>query len=328
MFDVLMLVKNDWANTGWRFFKCLQYLGLDVLALKGEFHPFYYPEQIPIHPVLAKLPNNSLILEAFELHGLAQRAKVLHFITSTLIHPGVNLQEKKIVMQHGGGAYRANHEMLNPNYNKVVNTTIIQMPDLLGHGANNEQWVYYPVDTEFLKPDFKKHGKKLKIGHFPSLPEHKGTAKIIKIMKSLEEKYGDRFEYVGVKDDKPSGRMMWRDSLNRVRDCDIIIEAMEMKAQGKIYGEWGNAALEAAALGKIVITHSLAQDLYKKEFGSCSLNIANDPETLKETLINILSLSDKEILSMKQQTRAWVEEKHSIPVTAKRLWEKVYKDLL
>ncbi len=147
-------------------------------------------------------------------------------------------------------------------------------------------------------------------------------------MKSLEEKYGDRFEYVGVKDDKPSGRMMWRDSLNRVRDCDIIIEAMEMKAQGKTYGEWGNAALEAAALGKIAITHSLAQDLYKKEFGSCSLNIANDPETLKETLINILSLSDKEILSMKQQTRAWVEEKHSIPVTAKRLWEKVYKDLL
>jgi len=328
MFDVLMLMKDDNSNTGWRFFKCLQYLGLDVIALKGDMHPFYYPEQVPVHPVLAKLPNNHLMMEAFELGWLAKKAKVLHFIASKLIHPGVNLVEKKIVMQHGGGAYRANHDNINPHYNQVVDTTIIQMPDLLGHGANNEQWIYYPVDTEYLEPDFARHGKKLKIGHFPSLPLHKGTGKIIEIMKGLEDKYGDRFEYVGVKDTSRSGLVMWNEGLNRVRECDIIIEAMEMKAQGQTYGEWGNTAIEAAALGKIVITHSLKKDLYKKEFGSCALNIANDPDTLKETLINILSLSDNEIFEMKRNTRAWVEEKHSIPVTAKRLWEKVYKDLL
>ncbi len=326
MFDVLMLAKNDFSNTGWRFFKCLQHLGLDVLALKGEFHPFYYPEQIPIHPVLSKLPNNNLILEAFELHSLAKNARVLHFITSTLIHPGVKLAEKKIVMQHGGSAYRANYEKLNPIYNEVVDTTITQMPDLLGHGANNEQWIYYPVDTAFLQPVFKR-GKKLKIGHFPSSPSIKGTTKILKVIRSLEERYGNRFEYVGASGKGPE-LTRWTDCLRKMSECDIIVEAMSMKAQGRTYGEWGNTALESAALGKIVVTHSLTSDLYKKEFGPCALNIANTPEALRKTLINILSLSDNEILTMKQQTRAWVEEKHSIPATAKRLWEKVYKDLL
>ena len=36
MLDVLMLTKSDWANTGWRFMKCLQLLGLKVKYFKGK----------------------------------------------------------------------------------------------------------------------------------------------------------------------------------------------------------------------------------------------------------------------------------------------------
>ena len=97
---------------------------------------------------------------------------------------------------------------------------------------------------------------------------------------------------------------------------------------GKTYGEWGNSAIEAAALGKIVITNSLTQDLYEKEFGDCALHIANEPERLESMLKYFLHLGDDLIYQKKQETRAWVEDTHSMKATAKRLWEKVYKDLI
>jgi ribonuclease HI len=81
-------------------------------------------------------------------------------------------------------------------------------------------------------------------------------------------------------------------------------------------------------MGKIVVTNSLAKDLYAKEFGSCALQIANDSKALEQTLKMILSLSEKEIQDKKHESREWVEQKHSIPATAKRLWDKVYSKLL
>ena len=40
--DVLLIAKNDWANTGARFWRCLLSLGLNAVMVKGEKHPFQY----------------------------------------------------------------------------------------------------------------------------------------------------------------------------------------------------------------------------------------------------------------------------------------------
>lgn len=331
--DVLMLAHQDWANTGYRFFKCLQYLKIDVLALKGEYHRMAYPNQIPIHPVLTKIPDEAYATSEPRFIVYSKDAKVIHYIGSKFIQCGVDPTRKKIVMQHGGTLYRNNSNKLNKRYNLFVDASIIQCPDLLGLGANNEHLIYYPVDTDFIQPDFATRDK-LVIGHFPSNPEIKGTKNIVAVIRRLEEnsELKNRFEYIGNRKSNWSNAfiddqlVLWGDNLKRMAKCDIIIETCNSEINGKKYGEWGNTALEAAAMGKIVITNSLSRDLYTKEFGSCALNIANDSRALENTLRMILSLSNKEIRNRKEESRCWVELKHSIPVTAKRLWEKVYKD--
>jgi glycosyltransferase involved in cell wall biosynthesis len=332
MMDVLILTKYDWSNTGWRFFKCLQHLGVDVLMLKGSFHPFFYPEQAPIHPLLAQ-SNGILFHRVPELKWLTEEAKVVHYIASTFIDTGTDFFSKKVVMQHGGKAYRQDPDALNKIYNQFADVTILQSPDLLGYGANDEQWVYYPVDTDFIQPDFKRRSKNLIIGHFPSIPHKKGTDQIVKVIEKLEKNttLAGRFRYVGARNPdqfEKTGICMWTDNLKRMAGCDIIIETMLPEVQGHKFGEWGNTALEAAAMGKIVVTNSFSSDLYDKEFGRSALKIANNPDALGATLHLILTLSDKGIENLKEESRAWVERNHSIPATANRLFENIYSKLL
>jgi glycosyltransferase involved in cell wall biosynthesis len=323
MADVLMLAINDWANTGYRFYRCMKHLGLDVEAYKREPHPFMYPEQIPIHDWL-KNTDDGYVVFAPRFRDKAKDAKVIHYIATTIVDPGVDLRTKNVVMQHGGRAYRYGPEMVNKVFNRVVDKTIIQCPDLLGYGANNEQWIYYPVDTDSIRPALERSGRKLVVGHFPSLPTLKGTREINEVMASVDD---DRIEWVGVGGNNRGEVIDWVSNLDRVRKCDIIIETMAMEAQGRRYGEWGNTAIEAAAMGKIVITNSLTTDLYEKEFGEKpALIIANDKDALKERIEELAGLSDAEIESKREETRAWVERHHSIPATANRLWDLVYKE--
>jgi hypothetical protein len=329
--DVLMLTQHDWANTGWRFFKCVQSLGIDVMALKGEYHRMAYPEQIPIHPCLTKKSEIEFPLVIPELAAYAKDAKLIHFFTSRVIVTGVDLFKKKVVMQHGGSGYRNNYEFINNYCNQFVDASIIQCPDLLGLGANNESWIYYPVDTEFIKPDYTT-GDKLVIGHFPSNPEVKGTSRIVEVVDKLRDDFD--FSYIGCTDGEWSTEFIrnnlltWTENLKRLQKCDIIIETLTPDLGGEKYGEWGNTALEAAALGKIVVTNSLSIESYEKEFGACALCIANDATALENQLRMLLSLSKQEIRNRKQETRIWAELKHSMPVTAQRIWNKVYIELL
>lgn len=328
--DVLMLAVDDWANTGWRFFKCIQKLGIDILGLKGEFHRMAYPEQLPIHPILKGItgyPANVPLLKEY-----AKSASVVHLIASSIIFPGVDLKEKKVVIQHGGTTYRENHEAINGFFNEYTDATIIQCPDLLGLGAVNEHWIYYPVDTDFIRPKTFLNNNKLKIGHFPSNPDIKGTKTIYSVIKTLEKEYPKRFEYIGTKDGTwgkefiKNSLVHWTDNLKRLQECDIVIETLNPDINNRRFGEWGNTAIEAAAMGKIVITNCLSIDKYEKEFGECKLTIANDKKMLYNKLKVILELSDPELTEMKVRSRKWVEERHSMEATAKRIWDKVYSN--
>jgi hypothetical protein len=330
--DVLMLCIDDWANTMWRFFKCLQHLEIDVLALKGEYHRMAYPEQIPVHPGLRGI--KSFPANKPEFIEYARDAKVIHLGASSIIFPGVNLKNKKVVMQHGGSVYRENYAAINNFFNEYVDATIIQCPDLLGLGATNEHWIYYPVDTDFIKPDYTTN-EKLVIGHFPSNPDVKGTAQIVSVIEQLEREYPQRFEYVGVRDRSTWNKefinkhlVFWSDNLKRMRKCDIIIETMNVTLNAKPYGEWGNTALEGSAMGNIVVTNCVHLEQYEKEFGSCELVIANDPKMLYKKLKGILELSTEDIIEMKVRARKWSEKRHSICATAQRLWDRIYSKLL
>lgn len=330
MADVVMLTVYDWANTGWRFYKCLKSLGLDVVFFKGHTHVYDYPVQAPIHEELAKKPYNNFpirVKAGNQIRDLVDKAKVVHFTASTFIDTDIDLRDKHVVVQHGGNTYRRYPDNSNKIFNEFVDHTIIQCPDLLGLGAKNEHLIYYPVDTDLLQPEYKIGRDKLIVGHFPSSPANKGTKKILEVIDRLSEdsEFGDKFIYVGTRSLK-TRFCPWLENLTKIRQCDIIIETCLPTILGSTFGEWGNTALEAAALGKIVITNSLREDVYRKEYGDIALNIANTPEEIEEKLKMLMLMKDSEILAMKKETRKWAVKNHSMSSTAKRLWDKVYSN--
>lgn len=335
--DVLMLAQDDWSNTGYRFSLCLKALGLNVVIIKGKAHSYNYPIQAPIDPALSgKLetiyprvfkPKNAKYKEY--LRGLIRSAKVVHFFASTYIDLGIEkeLKRKHVVVQHGGTTYRQAPKLTNNIFNKFADATVIQCPDLLYLGAKNEHLIYYPVQTDIIKPNFEKMGSKLLVGHFPSSPKNKGTKEILEIIQELEKDpiYRDKFEYIGTRSLK-QGRRSWEEQLKVVSKCDVLIETMCLNQGEKIFGEWGNTAIEAAALGKVVLTNSRTKHIYSKEYGQTALNIVNNKKQLKEQLIRFIEMTDKDLKKQKILTRKWVVQNHSIEANAIRLWNKIYKN--
>ncbi|GAG24586.1 unnamed protein product, partial [marine sediment metagenome] len=219
-----------------------------------------------------------------------KRVDVVIFMHSQLVK--VNLSGKRVFVHHGGSAYREKHKKLNKIFNPIVKRSIIQTADLLGLGAKNEVWLLPGIDTESIKPVYERHEKVI-IGHFPSKARIKNSKAINKVISRLK---GD-FEYIY----SPEG-VTWEKQMERMSKCDVYIDGCMPKINKRRYGEWGMAALEAAALGKVVISHFLSQDKYK---GKCGIKVANSPAEIESHLKALLALTDEELLKEKQATRAW-----------------------
>ena len=101
-----------------------------------------------------------MIYHVPELKFFVENARVVHFRDSMLIDTGFDLTKKPVVVQHGGRSYRIAHEILNTLFNEFADAALIQMPDLLGLGAKNEHLIYYPVQTDRLKPKYNRNHEK------------------------------------------------------------------------------------------------------------------------------------------------------------------------
>lgn len=354
MNDVLMLGVWDWANTGWRFKRCLEYLGLKVKAFKGQPHIFKYPEEIECHPALARtrtINGFPIMATAPELRSWTENSKIIHYYASTFVDTKADLKGKKIVAQHSGVTYTLYAEKANAIFNPIATKTIMQFPSLLGRGAVREKLIYYPIDTDFIKPDYEPSEGKLIIGHFPSNPAAKGTEAVLDVIGRLknDEALRGAFEYVGLNEAlagkvlRTTHHVSWQDNLERMRKCDIIIETIQPtvypgdyegsytfvpNGNGQAFGDWGNTCLEAAAMGKVVITNFMYLPLYKREYGDFAPLIANDADELETQLRHVLSLPLERIIELRVKMRLWAKRNHSIEVTANRLWDKVYRHLI
>lgn len=324
MLDALLIAQHDWANTGFRFSRCMRMVGINALMIKAEYHAFMYPEQAIVHPGL-----NGLQADMPSVPELMDSAKVIHLIASSRVD-APPIPGKKYVVQHGGSIYRFKHYEINNYFNKFCDAAIIQCPDLLGLGAHNETLIYYPVDTELIQPVYDEQSDRLLIGHFPSNPKTKGTEQIVKVIEELEADpiVRDKFEYIGLRNAKEPVHTAWVNNLRRIAACDIVIETLNEELNDKPYGEWGNTALEAAASGKIVITNSIHKHHYDAEYGDCALEIANTREVLKETIRKWILTSHLARLEKRKQTRDWAHKKHGMRATGERILQNVYGRLL
>ena len=310
MTKVLLVAQVDWAYMGYTLSQCLKTVGVEAEMLvrqpytyrPGCGRPFTTTEQVKKY---------------------AEQADIIQFMHGQWIDSGVDLSRKRVFVYYGGSNYRLDPGGISDWFNPIVEKSIIQTGDLLGLGAKNEVWLLPAVDTDMLKPIYKRTSNKIVIGHFPSSTA-KNTAQIEKVVQQLIPKYGNRFEYIS-----DTGTMRWDKHIKRVSMCDIYIEACTPIQQyhGKAlkYGEWGVAGIEAAALGKIVITHFLSHKRYTQEYGKCELCVANEPTDIATNIEKLLALSDDELLKRRKATRAWVKKFHSLEAVGTKLKEKIYE---
>jgi len=293
---VLLLAKNDWANLGYTFSMCLQKVGVDAVMLGKS--PNYY-----------KYPNKAFALE--NVRHYAEEADIIQFMHSSYIDTGIDLSKKRVFVFHGGGHYRDNPAKVNAVFNPIVERTLIQTGDLLGRGAKNEKWVLPAVDIEAIKPDYSfNEGEKIIVGHYPSSADTKGSNIVNKAISELKHNrdVASRFIYRFSIE-----RVTWKEQMERVNECDIYIEQMRL-------GEWGVSALEAAALGKLVITNFNSYNRYVREYNNNpELIVANNINELRSVLKEFLKFNNSELLSCKKNTRLWVENHHSYKAIGDKL---------
>ncbi|MGD2072265.1 MAG: hypothetical protein PVG65_02105 [Candidatus Thorarchaeota archaeon] len=308
--DVLIVsVGRDYANLSYVFQKSLQEVGVDALAIvKGS-----------------KRKERAKVVVPQKFSRYYKDAKIIIFMHS-IYQKDSQIKNKRLFVFHGGGRYRFNADRINRIFNPVVEKSLIQTGDLLGLGSKNEEWLLPAVDIENLKPVYKRKKEKIVVGHFPSSTMVKGSKNINKAIKRLRKTFGDKFKYVFSSQVVP-----WDKQIQRISKCDIYIEAckpkLRSKGQGRphIYGEWGVSALEAAALGKVVISHFLSYKRYEKEYGECAIKVANSVDEIESRLKELLLLNNNEFLKTQKSTREWVEKYHSYKAVGERLKKILYE---
>jgi len=285
---VLFSAINDWANLGYMFSRCLRAVGVPSCAVAYRPHEFY-DEQATILQ-----SNDEYLLYA----GSAEAVVLMHSEPMRIQAPHTFkvYQDREIWVFHGGTAYRRNYKMLNQIFQDVKGT-LIQTGDLLGLGAVNEHWILPPFN-ECIKPDYKYRGHKF--AHFPRHPQIKGSDVIQQTLS------GKSFAC-------DAKLLKWDDNIRRMRECDIYIEQLAPPY------EWGITALEAAALGKVVITQFQSLGRYEQEYGDCELIVANNAEELKEAVEMVSGWSRARLQHKKRRTRRWVEKNHSYLAVGRRL---------
>ena len=309
MLKVLLAALADDSNVGHDFAKALRAVGVEAWSVCDHPHPFRYPSQSSNTRECAK-----------ELEEWTQTCDIVDFYNSVSIDLPSSLDDKVLVVQHGGGRYRNHPELMNYYWNQMVSATVARTGDLYGLGAAHETLVISPVDTDFLQPRKRSPREKVIVGHFPSIPFNKGTQEVCSIVQALanDPLYAGAFEFRTRQEP-----VRWLDQLDAIADCDVLIETLKPKLKGRTFGEPGVTSREAAALGCAVITNSHTTDLYEQEYGSgLPLLIANTPQKLKEHLTHVITTPH--LRSLQHRTREWVVERHALAPTGTRLMEKVY----
>ena len=285
-----ILCSEDHANFAYNLSKCI-----DSIAYKLSPHPFGYAEQLPlikIEDIRDAYKDCDVVLMVHSDWELLQ-----------------NLDNQLVINYATGTKFRQDHQRINSKFNAPF--SLIALPEFQ-YTANSPKYLVGAVDIN-LPP--KKLGDKLVIGHFPSNPSVKGTMDILRIVEDLR-RWND-FDFVYSTD-----RVGHEYNLNRINSCDIYIELLASEQGGKPYGSFGVSALEAAALGKIVITQAINDGgLYNDTYGVNMLNLVKNEEGLRKTLSGMLNYKGDYILGQQALTKDWVRQHHSYEATGKKLKE-------
>jgi hypothetical protein len=326
--NIILITNNDWSNTAYRFTKSLKEVNYRMSMIKLTKHIFNYKYQGIIlnlkKDIISNYPSIYNIEDSENFFiNLVNNFKNIWFHASQIPYIQKRsiidyLSNKKYFVSHGGTTYRNNMPIVSKYFNSICESTLIQCPDLLKGKSNSESLIYYPVDINFIKPDFSfKNNEKLVISHYPSTESVKGSDIIVPILKKFKDKI---LLNSVVEIGKNKSRTDWENNLLRYKECDVYVETIKPILHNKDFGEWGNTCLEAAASGCIVLTNCTHLDLYIKNYKNIPpILICNNALELEKNIELLIKMSREEVLELKIKFRKWCEEYHNFKITGEKI---------
>ena len=288
---ILFLTFNDYSNLCFNFSESLNSIGIKSKCLTLSSHPFGYEKQAIKVGLLG-------MMEAMES---AEVIIIGHSSVHLLKSLSEQLKGKRVWVLHTGTPYRQAPERMNEEFNPIVEGTLTDSPEFMTLGGKNIHYIAGAIDTD--KINFTpSNTTELTFAHYPSNAMNKGTKEIKQMMSEFPVKF------VCNEDVIPH-----EENLKRISQCDVYIELFAPTQREKTYGSFGVTAFEAAAMGKVVVTNSLFDEVYEAAYGPSELVIANTESDFKgciHQLIQLQSLDD-----LKQRNRFWIEKTHSYSAT-------------
>ena len=289
---VVSISVNDYANFMHENAKALRSIGVDCVDLIQSRHIFNYKTQ-------GQLASQQQMIQQIKSADIVQ----VNDSHPELFKLAKTYCKGKIVVYHIGTRYREKHEELNKLFEG--HTTITDQCEFMVLG--DHKYLVSPVEMEFSGVAKEKP---YKIAHYPSNPEVKGTAKIIELIKKVSSRYDFKLSLKTVSHDQ---------QIDRMRGCDIYVELFKPEINGKQYGCFGVTALEAAAMGKIVVTNNLFPDVYKDVYGVCPLTIINTEDNFVSYFNQLLKMDVNFIADIQKQNYELMRENHSYEATGNRI---------
>lgn len=272
---VVGVCTEDHANYAFLMTKALQTAGVDAMSFCTVEHPFGYEE-------------SSTVIDTDMMLEVMRDADVIQIMHSDPLPLRLlqQLPKKDVVVYHTGSRYRQDSRTYNIMF-KGIRAVIA-----LAEFSETSDGIYIPpcIDTNKLQADFTDHGHTF--AHYPSNVAVKGSDVIKAVIPEVE------FSPVHVSHE---------DNLERMRACDIYVEMFKLKLGAASYGSFGMTALEAAALGKVVVSSYLWKEYYESNFGELGLKHVKSLDDLAWVAED---LRNTDLMPLKEKSRQWAE-RHS-----------------
>jgi hypothetical protein len=287
---VLNICHEDHANFSYDNCQALRSVGVDAESVKVRSHPFSYALQSRLRTI-------------DEIERMINDYDVIQIMHSSIFP--FEIKKPKVVW-HTGTIYRLGYNSLNEVFKGVK--PIIALGEF-AELCPNAEYVVGAINVDKYVPTYTNGNK---FAHYPSDTLVKGTSYIVRMFKEMEIELNYSTEKVS-----------YAEQLKRMSDCDIYVELFALTQHNRPYGSWGITALEAAALGKVVMTCHTTKQVYEQTYGDNPLIVSNDEQNFKDNL-KVLSRY-RGIKELKYVTRNWVERNHSYQATGKRVKEILEK---
>ncbi len=300
---VINICRDDYANFSHDNAKALKSVGINCTDYKLKPHGFNYETE-------------STIIKYSEIEALTKDADYIQVMHSDFnVFPYCS-ERPKIIVWHTGTRYRQMASHCNRVFNPRITRSVLALGEFWGMRAKNPIYCVGTIDTDKFKPVYYKKGEPI-VGHYPSNPEVKGSQIVIDVMDELKKKY-NKLDFRCSLTQVP-----YADQIARLSDCDIYIEMFAMNQGGKPYGSWGITALEAAAMGKIVISNDQFDNVYQYHYnGFSAIRKISTVDELAE-VVRVYCQHPYNLRQLQEETRQWVIDNHSYKATGEYILKNI-----